>query len=417
LVTSTTAVTKTQNKVINHSLDDDNKITQYVRNISIMSKSTAHEYHHRLDDFKTFITNEYAGLNVDNIIDRIKDSTEDPYDILNSYSAYLKNRGISILTLKQRVVTVKNFLEYYDVDLSPRKFKLKVKLPRAIIKNKEALSKEDIVDILNACSEIRLKTYVILLAGTGMRAVEALSIRIKDIDLLSNPARLFVRGETTKTKVDRMIFLSQEMVQQLKSWLEYKYRKRRVCYKDKVGKTITEYRTPHKKDTDLIFAVCRNAGTPEPVSLYREFEKFFAKTLDRMGKGNREEGNERRRQITLQSFRRFVNSTISDLGYGDYTEWFIGHSGSTYWRKKESEKADLFCKIESYLTFLNIHQLERQGADIQSKVEELEYVNSSLRERDKVKDDAISHLSDQLIALSTRLQELERKQQIVITTS
>ena len=40
-----------------------------------MSKSTAHEYRHRLDDFKTFITNEYAGLNVDNIIDRIKDST------------------------------------------------------------------------------------------------------------------------------------------------------------------------------------------------------------------------------------------------------------------------------------------------------------------------------------------------------
>ncbi len=75
-----------------------------------------------------------------------------------------------------------------------------------------------------------------LLAGTGMRAVEALSIRIKDIDLLSNPARLFVRGETTKTKVDRMIFLSQEMVQQLKSWLEYKYRKRsgnngHTCYR------------------------------------------------------------------------------------------------------------------------------------------------------------------------------------------
>jgi hypothetical protein len=135
-----------------------------------------------------------------------------------------------------------------------------------------------------------------------------------------------------------------------------------------------------------------------------------------MNKGNREDGNERRRQITLHSFRRFVKSTISDLGYGDYSEWFIGHSGSTYWRKKDSEKAELFRKIEPYLT-LNIHQLERQGADIQSKVEELEDVNSSLRERDKVKDDAIAHLSDQLIALSIRLQELERKQQTLITTS
>jgi hypothetical protein len=111
-----------------------------------------------------------------------------------------------------------------------------------------------------------------------------------------------------------------------------------------------------------------------------------------MNKGAREDGNERRRQITLHSFRRFVKSTISDLGYGDYSEWFIGHSGSTYWRKKDSEKGELFSKIEPYLTFLNIHQLERQGADIQSKVEELENVNSSLRERDKVKDDAIAHL-------------------------
>jgi len=52
-----------------------------------------------------------------------------------------------------------------------------------------------------------------------------------------------------------------------------------------------------------------------------------------------------------------VKTTISDLGY------------------KDSEKAEIFCKIESYLTFLNIPQLERQGADIQTKVEELEELN------------------------------------------
>ncbi|MGB8036345.1 MAG: hypothetical protein WCF03_21215, partial [Nitrososphaeraceae archaeon] len=68
-------------------------------------------------------------------------------------------------------------------------------------------------------------------------------------------------------------------------------------------------------------------------------------------------------------------------------------------------------KVEPYLTFLNIHQLERQGADIQSKVEELEDLNQSLRQRDKVKDDAIAQLSDQLMALTTRMQEIERRQQ------
>ena len=118
----------------------------------------------------------------------------------------------------------------------------------------------------------------------------------------------------------------------------------------------------------------------------------------------------RRRQITLHSFRRFVKTTISDLGYADYSEYFIGHSGSTYWHKKDSEKAEIFRKIEPYLTFLNVHQLERQGADIQTKVEELEQLNQSMRDRDKMKDDAIAHLSDQLVAITGRLQELERRQ-------
>jgi integrase len=91
----------------------------------------------------------------------------DIYDILSGYSAYLQQSyTVSALTLKQRVVTVKNFLEYHDVDISPRKFKLKVKLPRMIRRTKEALSKEDIIDILNTCYDIRLKTYVMLLAGT-----------------------------------------------------------------------------------------------------------------------------------------------------------------------------------------------------------------------------------------------------------
>ena len=66
--------------------------------------------------------------------------------------------------------------------------------------------------------------------------------------------------------------------------------------------------------------------------------------------------------------------------------------------------------IEPYLTFLNVHQLERQGADIQSKVEELEQLNQSMRDRDKMKDDAIAHLSDHLVSITNRLQELERRQ-------
>ncbi|MFL6461604.1 MAG: tyrosine-type recombinase/integrase, partial [Nitrososphaeraceae archaeon] len=331
---------------------------------------------------------------------------------LNGYAAYLKNSNISALTLKQRIVTVKNFFEYCDIEISPRRFKLKVKLPRVVRKKKEAISKEDVIEILNVCDNIRLKTYVMLLAASGMRAVEALSIRVKDLDFEPNPAKVFVRGDYTKAKVDRIVFLTQEVTQQLKSWLAYKYRTRRVSYQDKqTGKIITEYRTPDKKDTDLMFAVYQDKSTPNLNSLYNDLGKSFSKTLDRSGKGNREDSSLRRRQITLHSFRRFVKTTISDLGYSDFSEWFIGHSGSIYWTKKDSEKAEIFRKVELYLTFLNIPELERQGADIQTKVEELEELNQSLRNRDKMKDDAIAQLSDQLMALTARMQEMERRQQ------
>ena len=60
------------------------------------------------------------------------------------------------------------------------------------------------------------------------------------------------------------------------------------------------------------------------------------------------------------------------------------------------------------LTFLNIRQLERQGADILSKVNELEEVNQSLRERDKNKDDAITMLSNQLLTI-TETKGIENK--------
>ena len=101
----------------------------------------------------------------------------------------------------------------------------------------------------------------------------------------------------------------------------------------------------------MVFAVYQDKKMPNPGSLYDVLCRSFENMLDRSGKGEREDGNQRRRQITLHSFRRFVKTTISDLGYADFSEWFIGHSGSTYWTKKDSEKAEIFRKIESYLTF------------------------------------------------------------------
>lgn len=57
------------------------------------------------------------------------------------------------------------------------------------------------------------------------------------------------------------------------------------------------------------------------------------------------------------------------------------------------------------MTFLNVPQLERQDADLQNKIEELQLINQSLRKNDKVKEDALVHRSDQLLVLTERIKE------------
>jgi hypothetical protein len=101
-----------------------------------------------------------------------------------------------------------------------------------------------------------------------------------------------------------------------------------------------------------------------------------------MGKDSREDGN-KRRQITLHYFRRFVKITISDLLYADYSEYFIGHAGSTYWRKKDSEKAEIFRKIEPYLIFLNVHQLQRERRHTNQgrRIGRMESITKTARQR------------------------------------
>lgn len=204
-------------------------LLQYIKSVSVMNKQTANEYYDRLVKFERFLKSQYGdNINLDKLVEGLKEGKFDIYEILGNYCIYLQESNtIHTTTLKQRVVTARNFLEFNDIDISPRKFKIKVRLPKDIKRNREAIHKNDIINILNSCSDIKLKTYVMLLASTGLRATEALSIRVKDLDLESSSqqAKVTIRGEYTKTKVDRYAFLTREMAEQFKKWLDYKYRK------------------------------------------------------------------------------------------------------------------------------------------------------------------------------------------------
>ena len=424
---TTAAITRTTTATASNRKPRSLCLTKYIKNIQQANKRTAAEYEYRLSKFEKYVVayqqQEYQQdqiTSLDQVIEELKkDSNKiDPCDLLSGFVAYIQEeQGIeNPNTIRSFVITARNFLEYHDIEISPRKFKLRVRLPKPVVRHKEAIDKQEIREILLKCSDIKLKTYVMLLAATGMRATEALALRYKDFDFGdgndnnnndNRQAFVRIRGEFTKTRTDRYVFLTKELVEQCKAWIDFKYRRRRITKvvstsdnssisitssrrrngeenKSSVGnasKSISQWVEPEPSPADIFFSMPRRIQRPTLQSLYTQMDGDFARTLDRIGFGNREDGNESRREITFHSFRRFVKTTISDLGYQDFSEWFIGHAGSTYWRKKDSEKAELFRKIEPYLTFLDVTGLESKGADMQTKTEHVMAENLSLKQQ------------------------------------
>ena len=154
-------------------------IIRYVERISVTNKRTVNEYLSRLITFETFINEKY-NFSVDELtINKLFDFKDDIYELLSAYVAWLSARvdkngyKLSAISIKNRIVTVRRFLETFDIDISQRKFQLKVSLPRVAIQFKEAISKEEIIRMLETCSRFKLKTYLIFLAATGTSASEA----------------------------------------------------------------------------------------------------------------------------------------------------------------------------------------------------------------------------------------------------
>ena len=74
-----------------------------------MNKQTANEYYVRLSNFERFLLSRYE-KDIDTFVKELKEGKFDTYETLSDYCIYLQNSNIYTSTLKQRVITVKNFL-------------------------------------------------------------------------------------------------------------------------------------------------------------------------------------------------------------------------------------------------------------------------------------------------------------------
>lgn len=95
---------------------------------------------------------------------------------------------------------------------------------------------------------------------------------------------------------------------------------------------------------------------------------------------------------------------------------------SSYYKPTEKEILEDYLKAIDLLSINNNQKIfEKEIIELKEKSQDNEYIIKAklhekdeeikeLKKNDKVKEDALAHLSDQLLFLTERIQEIERKQ-------
>ena len=389
---------------IRHNLENLPKVRVFLESIGRNSLRTRKNYETSLVHLNNFLITKYANdYSLETILIGLKDNRLDVYELLDNFITYeLNKQGLQKLTpqtIMAHLIGIKSYLAYYDIDIITSKFKRKVKLPKEAKEEEEPLEVQDVRRILLACNNRRLKTYILMLASGGLRAIEGLSLRLKDCDFSVSPSKIHISKEYSKTRVARTVYISNEATSYLKQWIDWKYR-------DKGDDRWTKT----KKSDDLVFSVYATTNEANPQHLYVKIISEFQKLLAIAGLDERKEGM-RRRKITLHTFRRFTKTVISNQAGQDFSEMILGHKKSVYYTLSEPVRREIYAtKCMKYLTFLDYTTLETTGKNIEAKLSEKEREIQTLRQRDSMNSEAIANLSDQLMKITSRLTEIEKKQ-------
>ena len=352
-----------------------------------------------MSHFETFLHGKYQGKHsLTTIIQALIDKEIDVYTLLNQFIQHLfklnDKRKLSYSTINNYLGSVRSYLQNYDVEISTWKFKHKVRIPKTPKHEAQPIDASDIRKILKATNNRRLKAYLLVLASSGLRATEAITLRLKDFDFESMPTRIHVRPEFAKTRVERFVYISNEAREAVIQWINFKYRERGHESQNRV-----------KSPDDIVFTIKKHPISPRGV--YVKIFLEFNRILRTVGLEERKDGTNRRK-VTLHSFRRFVYATISDQLGKNYAESWLGHATSEYHAKKEDQKRALyFTKCMKYLTFLDFEELETTGKNIELRLEEKDRELAYLRDKDRVKEETLSSMADQLMKLTYEVQELK----------
>ncbi|MBI1664075.1 MAG: site-specific integrase [Nitrosopumilus sp.] len=215
-----------------------------------------------------------------------------------------------------------------------------MRVPKIVRTHEKPLDKELLNRVLRNVSP-KLQVVILVTTSSGLRIGELVQIKTSDIDFTSNPTKILVRGSTTKGKIARETFITQEATIALKdylksnfSWIENKPEFDVYIF----GKTTNKGKKPKNSGHNPYAA--KMALQASPLYYLRKVPALQTKN---------ENGYY---SIHFHAFRKFCRTTIGNVCGRDFAEALLGHAFymDTYYQLSENQKRDLYLKAESRLT-------------------------------------------------------------------
>jgi integrase len=136
---------------------------------------------------------------------------------VHAFQVYLVSQGISWPALNQTVCALRFF---YGVTLNRAEIPERIAYARTPRKLPTILSADEVVRFLEAVPSLKARTALTTAYAAGLRASEAVSLRVADID----SDRMLIQVRHGKGAKDRTLMLSPQLLGILRT-----YRKRRLC--------------------------------------------------------------------------------------------------------------------------------------------------------------------------------------------
>jgi len=343
-------------------------LQDYLDSIYIISHSNASVKAYRgaiagsKNGFRVFLNERY---NCDEIqfAHRIKNQELDVYKALGEYVIFLDKNRIKPKTIKLWFSTVKGYLIHLQVEVYSERCKQLIKLPKIIRIKKEALTKEILIKLLRNL-DAKMVTAVLVATSSGMRVGEIGSLMLSDIDFNSDPVKINIRAETTKTREDRETYLTHEASEALKDYLKRYFGWKEDSTNSQLeGLRIFGRTSKIKKDSDK----GRLPKSQEQLSDAILLQKTLIRRISKVPELNRLARNGRR-VIHFHAFREYFYTVVSNVSGSNFAHALMGHHEylDTYYTLSEKQQLKLYQKAMPHLTLSDYTKIEQDLEKIQN---------------------------------------------------